>query len=263
MKLKKIIVLLLVISLIFMQESALAIITSGNERTAINLKVGDTITVNVDNAPMQLDVDDTKVIGKVPSGKELKLLEKKDLFYKVEYNDTYGWILKTYTKEGAAASMGEYSAYKQMGKIWSSIRYSNGNIGTSGCGPTSAAICISGLGNTLNPGEIVEEGYKVYRSFVAGTYSNRLLLNNLGYNLSDDVGASAALKYLNDGNPIICHAGPGDYTSYGHFMALVGVRGTEVYLSDPYSYSSARNGWIDINTLMSKGVDAFYVVTKK
>jgi hypothetical protein len=253
MKLKKAIILLLVVSVVFMGETVLA----------DEVNIGDTVTINVENVPIQESIDNPRVIWKIPKGTQLELLEKKDLFYNVNYNGTLGWILKTYTKEGAAANVGEFSSYKQMGQIWSSIKYSQGNIGTSGCGPTSAAICISGLGDYTNPGGIVQEGYKVYKSFVAGTYSNRLLLNNIGYNLSENVGAASALKYLNDGNPIICHAGPGFYTSYGHFMALIGVRGNEVYLSDPYSYSLTRNGWIDINTLMSRGVDAFYVVTRK
>ena len=257
MKLKKIMVLLLFVSLVFSQGTVFAAMD------IVDLKTGDTITINVSNTPIQKAVDDTEVIGKAPLGTELKLLDKNGLFYKVEYNNTMGWILKTYTKEGVVDNVGNYTSYKQIGQTWSSIPYSKGTISSSGCGPTSAAICISGLGDPTNPGELVKKYTSVHGNLIASTYANRCLLNNIGYNLSADIKAQGALRSLTEGYPIICHAGKGDYTSYGHFMALIGVRGNEVYLSDPYSYSSARNGWIDINTLMSKGVDAFYRVSRK
>ncbi len=256
MKMKKFIVFLFLVSLFLINEISFANLDDDNLEDGF-------VTINVTNIPVQLAVDTSQIIDLIPLGSKVKVIDSTDEFYEIEYKNTTGWILKNYTVEGASISIDSFTNYKQNNQPWSSIKYSEGNIGSSGCGPTSATICISGLGSKLNPGDLVQEGYKVYSSFVAGTYSNRRLLNNIGYNLSENVGATNALTYLNNGKPIICHAGPGYYTSYGHFMALIGTRGNEVYLSDPYSYKSDRNGWIDINLLMSRGVDAFYVVTKQ
>lgn len=255
MKMKKFIVLLFLVSLFLINEISFANLDE------VNLEDGF-VTINVANIPVQLALDTAQIIDVIPLGAKVKVIGSTDEFYEIEYRNMTGWILKNYTVEGATISIDSFTKYKQKNQPWSSISYSEGDIGTSGCGPTSAAICASGLGCKLNPGELVQAKYKDVH-LVASTYSNRLLLASVGYNLSENVGREGALANLATGNPIICAAEPGFYTSYGHFMALIGVRGSEVYLSDPNSYSDTRNGWVDVDTLISRGVHAFYVVTRK
>jgi len=265
--------LFLAVFMIFLTKPSFAINIKGNgidlsnNIIKINTKAqivnlgDDTVTINSDNAPLLSSREDPRVIGLVPNKTKLCLVESADEYYKVQYGDAELWVLKAYTTEGSEYAINKYTKYKQINEPWSTISYSAGNIGSSGCGPTSAAICASGLGCSLNPGQIVQ-AYKGGH-LVASTWANRLLLDNIGYNLSENVGGRKALSFLAAGQPVICGASPGYYTSYGHFMALIGVRGNEVYLSDPYSYRETRNGWIDIDTLMDRGVDGFYVVSKK
>ena len=256
MRIKKFLITIFFISLFLVSEIS---VVNAADIDTIDLKE-DFVTTSVVDVPAHITVNKAQVIYLVPSDTKLKVIDSTDEFYEVEYKNVPGWILKRYTLEGSALSVDNFINYKQFGQSWSSIPYSEGNIGTSGCGPTSAAICVSGLGCKLNPGDIVKKlGYNL----TASIWANRTLLSNIGYNLSDDVGRDGALAQLASGNPIICAADPGFYTKYGHFMALIGVRGNEVYLSDPNSYSETRNGWIDIDLLIDRGVHKFLVVTKK
>ena len=72
--------------------------------------------------------------------------------------------------------------------------------------------------------------------------------------------ANDILSNLEAGNAILVHASTGYYTSGGHYMALIDVNGNNVYLSNPGSRS--KNGWVNINTLISRNVDWYMVVSR-
>ena len=161
-----------------------------------------------------------------------------------------------------SVTLGEATDYKQFGMSWSSIPYSVGNIGKSGCGPTSVAICASVFGIKLNPGELVQSwtGEKLYASYT----SNGKLLNSIGLTQTK-VSKSQAIAHLQEGKPLILRCTKGYYTSQGHYMAATAIRTvngkTQVYISNPSSYY--KTGWTDFDKLEPRGVFEMFAVDVK
>ncbi len=57
-----------------------------------------------------------------------------------------------------------------------------------------------------------------------------------------------SFQYLKKGNPIICSMGPGDFTTAGHFIVLVGVEEGKIKVNDPNSKERSSKLW-DYETL--------------
>ena len=68
------------------------------------------------------------------------------------------------------------------------------------------------------------------------------------------------ISFATKGNCLLIHASAGYYTSGGHYMALLGCKGNQVYLSNPGS--SWKTGWVSINDLLSRNVDWYAVVSQ-
>jgi len=249
--------------------------------------LAENITTNANNIPLHTDINNSQVVQLIPNSTILDKTSANGEWYQVNYNGNIGWINRSYTVEGLAAKqaeeakkreeeakkqtqsvssnvtvMGNYTNYKQAGMSWSKIPYSYGTIGSSGCGPTSVAICASGFGIKLNPGQLVQKwtGAKLYASYT----SNGKLLNMIGLKQTKVSGATL-LKHLATGKPAIGRCRKGYYTSGGHYIAIVGIRDnngvTQVYISNPGSRS--KTGWTAYSVLNSRGVFEFYIVDKK
>lgn len=152
-----------------------------------------------------------------------------------------------------------------------------GNIKEKGCMPSSLSIIASGYGkkskngNLYNPKTFVEEvlpgkGGKQEGGSAFSTYSNIVnACKKIGLKAgsqkytSSSSAKSDMLNHLKKGNPIIIHASAGYYTGGGHFMTLLGCDGNKVYLSNPGS--SSKHGMIDINTLISRNVDWYCLIS--
>lgn len=153
------------------------------------------------------------------------------------------------------ASLGPYGSHNY------SAPGESRTIGTSGCGPTSAAMVIQ----TLRPDKKVtpidtaewsmKHGYKyknqgtAYSYFVPqmkeyGLKCKMLNAGNLYHNPSHDIHDKAK-KLLQEGNMLICCMGPGIWTKAGHYVVAWKVEGNTVYINDPASKADARakNKW--------------------
>ena len=51
------------------------------------------------------------------------------------------------------------------------------------------------------------------------------------------------IKNLEVGNPIICSMGPGDFTTTGHFIVLVGYENGKIKVNDPNSIKNSEKEW--------------------
>ena len=51
------------------------------------------------------------------------------------------------------------------------------------------------------------------------------------------------LDNLEAGNPIICAMGPGDFTTSGHYIVMVGCSGVMIQINDPNSYANSQKMW--------------------
>ena len=60
------------------------------------------------------------------------------------------------------------------------------------------------------------------------------------------------MNTLEEGSPIICIMGPGDFTTSGHFIVLTGVDSNgEILVNDPNSLSNSERSW-KLEDLMSQ-----------
>lgn len=155
-------------------------------------------------------------------------------------------------------------SYLQTDPRWKNHNYSSKgetkNIGSSGCGPTAAAMVIATLKDKSVTPIITAEwsmshGYKAlnqgtfYTYFVPqmsvyGIACKRLNTSNL-YGKSSSSAHTEALNALKNGDWVIACMGKGNWTSSGHFILLYGYENGYVYINDPASTKAPRvkNTW--------------------
>ena len=160
-------------------------------------------------------------------------------------------------------SLGNYvglTYYNQTDSRWkyhqySSIGDSSQTIGTSGCGPTSAAMVVTAIKGTITPPEMgdlfVQYGY---RSASNGTYWSAFRwtadIFNIGYQETSSL--DTAVNLVRNNNYVIASVGNGLFTTGGHFIVIVGVDGDTLKIYDPYLYSgkfdtSTRRGKVTVS----------------
>ena len=159
--------------------------------------------------------------------------------------------------------VGEYAGltyYSQLDSRWKNQMYSsinnvNQTIGTSGCGPTSAAMVVSSIKGNITPETMAELYTKYgYRSANQGTYWSAFKwtadIFDIGY--SECYRLDDAVTKLKDNNYIIASCNQGLFTYGGHFIVLIGVEGDYIKVYDPYLYNgkfdvSSRRGLATVN----------------
>lgn len=135
-------------------------------------------------------------------------------------------------------------------KMYSSVGDSTQTIGTSGCGPTSAAMVVSSIKGTITPAKMADLYVKYgYRSANQGTYWSAFKWTadvfDIGY--SECYKLDDVISKLKDNNYIIASCNQGLFTYGGHFIVLTGIEGNYMKIYDPYLYNgkfevSSRRG---------------------
>lgn len=159
--------------------------------------------------------------------------------------------------------LGDYiglTYYNQTDSRWrnhmySSVGDSSQTIGTSGCGPTSAAMIVTATRGAITPDQMgdlfVQYGY---RSSNNGTYWSafRAVADefNIGYTETTDI--QKALQLLQNNNYVVVSVGNGLFTTGGHFIVLTELNGDTITVYDPYLYSgkfdtSTRRGKVTVD----------------
>lgn len=160
-------------------------------------------------------------------------------------------------------SLGSYSGltyYSQIDSRWknhmySSVSDSSQTIGTSGCGPTSAAMVVTAIKGTITPPEMadlfVNNGY---RSASNGTYLSafRWVADVFDIGYQETYNLDMAVNLLKDNNYLIVSVGNGLFTTGGHLMVITGIEGDTLKIYDPYLYSgkfetSTRRGKVTVS----------------
>ncbi len=139
--------------------------------------------------------------------------------------------------------------FLQWDQRWGYEIYGSDVIGITGCGPT----CLAMVGyyltgdDSFNPAAVAafaeENGY-----YVKGSGSAWTLISEGGVTLGLQVTEiplveSRIVANLEAGNPIICAMGPGDFTSSGHYIVLVGVEDGMLRVNDPNSIANSEALW--------------------
>ena len=132
---------------------------------------------------------------------------------------------------------------------WGYLQYGADVVGLTGCGP----VCLAMAGwyvtgdETFAPDKVVDfalkNGYCAY-----GKGSSWTLISEGGEKLGLDVTEIPLVKgrimdNLEAGNPIICVMGPGDFTTTGHFIVLVGTEDGKIKVNDPNSRANSARLW--------------------
>lgn len=159
--------------------------------------------------------------------------------------------------------LGDYKGltyYSQIDSRWKNNMYSSvgdrsQTIGTSGCGPTSAAMVVTATKGSITPAKMsdlfVEYGY---RSANNGTYWSafRAVADefNIGYTETSDI--QRALQLLQNNHYVVVSVGNGLFTTGGHFIVLTKLDGNTIEVFDPYLYAgkfetSTRRGKATVN----------------
>ena len=161
--------------------------------------------------------------------------------------------------EYPSVSLGNYTGltyYSQIDSRWKNHVYTaigdnSQTIGTSGCGPTSAAMIVTAIKGTITPPEMgdlfVQYGY---RSANSGTYWSafRWVADVFDIEYQETTNIDTAIELLRNNNYVVCSVANGLFTSGGHFIVLVGIEGDTITVYDPYLYA----GKFDTSTRRGK-----------
>lgn len=148
----------------------------------------------------------------------------------------------------------DYPLLLQWDKRWGYAPYGNSCIGLAGCAPTCLSMVSICLKNNkdMTPDKIAEfsmqNGY-----YVEDTGTSWALMTEgakkLGITGTElGLDEKAVISQLESGHPIICSMRPGDFTTGGHFIVLIGTRNGKIIVSDPNSIARSNRLW-DFDTL--------------
>ena len=139
--------------------------------------------------------------------------------------------------------------FLQWDQRWGYIQYGSDVAGLTGCGPvclSMAAYYLTG-DPAMSPDRIIQfsldNGY-----CVPGDGTLWTLISEGGIKLGLDVTEiplveSRIYANLEAGNPIICVMGPGDFTTTGHYIVLVGLENGLIRVNDPNSIANSQKLW--------------------
>lgn len=144
---------------------------------------------------------------------------------------------------------GEIPLFIQWDERWGYAKYGDDIMGLSGCGPTCLSMVIVGLtGDTsANPREVAKfsesNGYRVpgngtdWSLFSKGAKKYGLEVKEL------PLWEDGIIKEIENGHPIICCVGPGDFTTTGHFILIYGYVDGKFLIHDPNSIIRSSKKW--------------------
>lgn len=144
--------------------------------------------------------------------------------------------------------LGDYKGltyYSQIDSRWknnmySSINNSSQTIGTSGCGPTSAAMIVTACKGAITPDTMSNLFAQYgYRSANNGTYWSafRAVADEFDIGYEETSSLNYAIDLLRDNHYVVVSCGNGLFTTNGHFIVIVGIDGDTLKIYDPYLYS--------------------------
>ena len=149
---------------------------------------------------------------------------------------------------------GEFPRLLQWDEGWGYQTYGDGPMALTGCGPTVVSMAVCGLtgDDTVTPWVVAQYAQEA-GWYVAGSGSSWELIREgcwaFGLEARElPLDENAIARALEQGEPVICSVGPGDFTTSGHFILLTGVEAGQFRLNDPNRPSNSERLW-DFDTL--------------
>lgn len=139
--------------------------------------------------------------------------------------------------------------FLQWDQQWGYMKYGSGVAGLTACGPVCLSMAAWYLteDDMFSPDKMIqfaaENGY-----YSPGNGSSWTLISEGGVKLGFDVTEiplveSRIIKNLEVDNPIICAMGPGDFTTSGHYIVMVGYENGMIRINDPNSIANSEKLW--------------------
>lgn len=155
---------------------------------------------------------------------------------------------------------GEVPRLYQWDERWAYVTYSSTTFGCTGCGPTSLSMvymAVTGK-NDKSPADMAQLASRDgFETEYEGT-TNQFFVDEaaeLGLDVSElDVSSAALSEALEQGMPVICNVGPGDFTLNGHFFVITSLNedGT-VNINDPFSSVNSAQSW-DMDRILDQTI---------
>lgn len=215
----------------------------------------ETVVNAVDN------IVDNQSTTEIPEGteQEEKMVETQET--ENESFEEQGEIAYNGSDKAPNITLGDYvglTYYSQIDSRWKKDIYSSvgdysQTIGSSGCGPTSAAMVVSSIKGNITPKEMADLYVQYgYRSKNSGTYWSAFKWTADVFNIEykETGNFDNAINVLKDNNYVVVSCGAGLFTYGGHYIVIVGVDGDNLKIYDPYLYS----GKFDVSTRRGKVV---------
>lgn len=154
-----------------------------------------------------------------------------------------------------------FNLYNQASDEWNGYTYSSGEtIKQNGCMNTSIAVVSSGYDKSINPVTV----FNKYRHSRPKS-SIPKLTNNAFSCSSGKTSKSEIVNTLNNGNIVIImvygskKGGNSPFTSSQHYMALIDINGSNVFIGNAYSNSThGKAGWFNIDKVLTSIQTADY-----
>lgn len=212
---------------------------------AVNL-IEEAITTYNMNEDEVRDLPSTEIVAQSTEDEEKVGAEQATT--ENENFEEQGEIAYNGTSEFPKVELGNYTGqtyYSQIDWRWKTHLYtSTGNesqtIGSSGCGPTSAAMVVTAIKGTITPDKMGDLFVKYgYRSANNGTYLSAFRFTadtfNIGY--SETYNFDEAMNLLMNNNYVVVSCGNGLFTTGGHFIVLTAIADDTIQVYDPYLYA--------------------------
>lgn len=156
-----------------------------------------------------------------------------------------------YTQKYTSSAGITYTEFKQFQGSYSENSYWDGTIHSSGCGPTSVAILMSGLTNkNYTPADTAAEMKSKYGYTSYETLQKEMNDVGLTSEVIQSPSAEQIQNNLRNGKVMLVSVNSATiFTGASHIMALIDINDQgQVYIANPSS--TTLNGWWDISDIM-------------
>lgn len=182
---------------------------------------------------------------------ELAVANQETLSFVVDYprhksDIKSGGIIKAeeLEREGGIPCLQQWDAR------WGYLSYGNDLIAIDGCGPTCLSMVVAGLKKDVTRTPDAMADFSLENNYYTAASGSAWSLMSSGakkQGIASEtiaIGEDSVRNALESGRPMICSMKPGDFTTTGHFIVLVGLAedGT-VIVNDPNSIARSQKTW--------------------
>ena len=154
-----------------------------------------------------------------------------------------------------------YNLYNQASKEWKGYTYSSGEtIQQNGCMNTSVAVVSSGYNKSINPVTVFSKYRHTSPKSAIPKLTNNAFSCSSGKTSKNDI-----VSALNNGDVVVIKVygknkgGSSPFTSSQHYMALIDINGSDVFVGNAYSNSThGKSGWFNIDKVLTSIQTAEY-----